>query len=702
MTDILPPAGWPNVRQLETNEFATGGANGNMNEQAKSLAARSELLKQYAALPYESKTGGYALNERVQLATGDIVRSTISNNTNNPNVDMTGWVLVNSDSAITTWSGRTQRDKNKDILFDKDFGLLGDGSDETELLQTALNNSKVLYFTSGRTYKVSQPLYIADSLAKIEGNGAKFIYDREQSGADNSLFNAKQRSAPLTIRDIELEYKGSFDIGYSYAGAVCGIDVRAASAFTGLLIEGVTASGFNRSGVQIASGGEYINNVTVRGCYLHHNRVAGVWFGYVDGIDVTGNRADYNGLESDPLTGYGISGISDCYPKNINIHHNTCNNNLRKGIDTHSGFNVTVDSNICHNNRIYGIAITNRNDDPLGGAVKDMGSIKITNNAVKILNTSGIDCIGISAGKYGTPETNDNSKTSILISGNSLDIKTSGSGLPPTGITLWAGGWKDYTALISNNQVTLDAVGYVFAINDSIDGDRFVGGRGSVQILANNIEYDSTANNSILRLKGESNIKSLVVDNNHFLARNVADSNYLMGFASIVPMPIGSYFRFSGNTVSAPNLTKFNNNIVYVHNMDNAEVINNALNGKRYRDYINSVYIDYRTAVPTEGVWYKGSVVNNIGSGVSDGFQGWVCTATGTPGTWVGFGTKQQSTANVTVSELQSKVSAVNTSGKFGGKLAYVPTTGNLYYSLGSSATNAWRPFNASGDITPS
>ena len=92
MTDILPPAGWPNVRQLETNEFATGGANGNMNEQAKSLAARSELLKQYAALPYESKTGGYALNERVQLATGDIVRSTIASNVNNPNVDMAGWV----------------------------------------------------------------------------------------------------------------------------------------------------------------------------------------------------------------------------------------------------------------------------------------------------------------------------------------------------------------------------------------------------------------------------------------------------------------------------------------------------------------------------------------------------------------------------------------------------------------------------------
>lgn len=96
MTYINPTPSWAAVRQLEIGEFALGGANGNMNEQAKSLAARSELLKQYAALPYESKTGGYALNERVQLATGDVVRSTIASNVNNPNENMTGWVVAST------------------------------------------------------------------------------------------------------------------------------------------------------------------------------------------------------------------------------------------------------------------------------------------------------------------------------------------------------------------------------------------------------------------------------------------------------------------------------------------------------------------------------------------------------------------------------------------------------------------------------
>lgn len=54
MTDINPTPSWAAVRQLEVGEFAFGGANGNMNEQAKSLAARSEFLKQRAAYQYNT------------------------------------------------------------------------------------------------------------------------------------------------------------------------------------------------------------------------------------------------------------------------------------------------------------------------------------------------------------------------------------------------------------------------------------------------------------------------------------------------------------------------------------------------------------------------------------------------------------------------------------------------------------------------
>lgn len=186
MTDILPPAGWPNVRQLETNEFATGGANGNMNEQAKSLAARSELLKQYAALPHESKTGGYALNERLQLATGDIVRSTIPSNVNNPNVDMTGWVKTNLASQIFDLIGNSQQEINDQIKTPLAVNADDTGaSDTTSALNLLMNPSgknviqmtKGLYLTDGFVVPANSIIYMNGAVFKRRTYSGKPVID---------------------------------------------------------------------------------------------------------------------------------------------------------------------------------------------------------------------------------------------------------------------------------------------------------------------------------------------------------------------------------------------------------------------------------------------------------------------------------------------------------------------------------------------
>lgn len=49
---------------------------------------------------WHSRVGGYLENERVVLANGDIVKSTVDGNTNDPNVDMTGWIPDFDTSAI--------------------------------------------------------------------------------------------------------------------------------------------------------------------------------------------------------------------------------------------------------------------------------------------------------------------------------------------------------------------------------------------------------------------------------------------------------------------------------------------------------------------------------------------------------------------------------------------------------------------------
>ena len=50
--------------------------------------------------PYRVKVGGYNIGERVVLANGDIVKSTVASNTVDPNSDMTGWGYANNSESI--------------------------------------------------------------------------------------------------------------------------------------------------------------------------------------------------------------------------------------------------------------------------------------------------------------------------------------------------------------------------------------------------------------------------------------------------------------------------------------------------------------------------------------------------------------------------------------------------------------------------
>ena len=63
----------------------------------------------------------YSINERVVLTNGDIVKSTINGNTNNPNVNMTGWVKTNVASQIFDESGLSQQGWNNGVTVPADL-----------------------------------------------------------------------------------------------------------------------------------------------------------------------------------------------------------------------------------------------------------------------------------------------------------------------------------------------------------------------------------------------------------------------------------------------------------------------------------------------------------------------------------------------------------------------------------------------------
>lgn len=80
-------------------EYQNVGGSAVATGESYSSGSYVETIAKYTALPF--KVGkSYALYERVQLENGDIVKSTTVNNTTNPNVDMTGWVKVNTAKNI--------------------------------------------------------------------------------------------------------------------------------------------------------------------------------------------------------------------------------------------------------------------------------------------------------------------------------------------------------------------------------------------------------------------------------------------------------------------------------------------------------------------------------------------------------------------------------------------------------------------------
>jgi len=251
------------------------------------------------------------------------------------------------------------------IINMKEFGAVPDNStDCSRIIQTAadsLTSGGILYFPTG-TYRMHKPVFFSNDHISIIGDSwhSRIIFDYVQTDTDTtataSAFSFTEGVRDIRIRDLGMEFEGCFypEFGDSYRGKSCGLKFNKCHD---VLVEHCEISGFNASGIEVATGdpGKYAERFKVDKCYLHHNRVAGVAFGYVDGISITNCDLEYMGSILDGGTGYGCTGSSGEHPKNIQLIGNRARFNYRKGLDLHAGTQAIIEGNICDGNRLYGI-----------------------------------------------------------------------------------------------------------------------------------------------------------------------------------------------------------------------------------------------------------------------------------------------------------------------------------------------------------
>lgn len=275
------------------------------------------------------KTGeAYPLNARIMLANGDIVQSTIPNNTNNPNTNMNGWVLSGSASYIKYSNGQSLQYVNDFDLFKslEYFGAKGGSVNDQDVVTSLGNNYS---YVLGKTYNV--PCWNSQA-TKFIGNGTTINVDAGNGSStvavqirDNSNY-----SDISFVNDRSLLKQWTYSvIGNNSILTNCGFynfdDLEDVKNSWGIFLENrknITLNGchFGGNGVSDIAivDGVYditmnnLRNIQDNGVYLdiEPNQTGSNKDNIVSGIMINGGKYRHISLLDNSFVNYGIGNVS--------------------------------------------------------------------------------------------------------------------------------------------------------------------------------------------------------------------------------------------------------------------------------------------------------------------------------------------------------------------------------------------------------
>ncbi len=586
---------------------------------------------------------------------------------------------------------RTVESKLRDVVSVKDYGAIGDGiTDDTVSIQAALNSGAGGVYIPSGTYLVSTLSARANTVIYGDGNASQLL----ASGTGNILvvsgISGGTQIVNVTVRD--LYFKGLNNMTTGPLG--CGVIVLHA---INILVENCYFDSFGPGVADTSSGGAalcfYVNciDVTARG----NTVVNGT--GYLNGTDIAvysaGGYAIITGNRTYSVNSNGIYTNAASKIGRVIITNNISKNHTRHGITpvyggTGSGggdslgdlVDTIVANNICENcdsTGIYantnanGILIANNiiescsgggpNGYTLDGGISLMGTgLKIcTGNYItntgytsagvqRVINTSGVvndptrtAGIRVSNGVTGVVSNN----TILGGSGRAISLENSANGVQIVnntitdpeyaGILIAALNNAGANSVVSNNviDVTLsDAMGIwhrgsVSADQCFINNNKLKGAKAGTTKEGIRFEgfgiFGSVSGNDIRNFDIGLNIQSTAMADR--LGNGcVADGNHLSdntdGFRFLSSLTeFGFYTNFSFSNNGTDIVDQFGRNTVLP-----------AVNQAPYRLF-------YRSAAPAAGTWVQGDrAINSVPAAGQP--KSWVCTVSGSPGTWVSEG----------------------------------------------------------------
>lgn len=155
------------IELIGIDELVEGGIEGAANKQAIAIANNLKYLDDISIDTWSSKVDGYKLHSIVILDSGDIVKTVIPNNTANPNIDMSGWVL--DDTSVNALKKGIKNDGVTSIK--NSFGDLVNSLNDGDTLVLPKGRGEYFWDASSGTLDINKNISIVSDGAVIRVKG---------------------------------------------------------------------------------------------------------------------------------------------------------------------------------------------------------------------------------------------------------------------------------------------------------------------------------------------------------------------------------------------------------------------------------------------------------------------------------------------------------------------------------------------------
>ena len=512
----------------------------------------------------------------------------------------------------------TVQSKLRESVSVKDFGAVGDGvTDDTAAIQAAIDYAESIggcgiYFPDGN--------YLAGSLV-IDSTYINLFGSSEGTTitVKNSELGIWIKQHWCNITDLTIKSQGTKSDGLNTRGVL--YEKAAANSIGFINNQNLTIDGFSGYGMQITEAiNMYLNRAYVKNCtygiYINRDGTGGADFTttvdfenvYVTSCD-TGIYGEY------------------VYRSRFNVIAENCNYGMDMNVGAFTLDRCYFEGNITLGARIVNCIAQNLwtySNNPATDAVSITftGAVAAANRGyiegagddwtakrLGLLAQYGVDPLWFEP--YGTTS-NDGLKygenTVALVRGTNL---------------------FDNAAWIGNNALTDDLDGW-----DNVNQGYKIA--GTVSGSGVNDPYGMTQNVTL------DNTKTYVIDLSVTNVQGSGISSIKVGADTVT-----NGVAFTPSASGSQAVKCFGADVAttvyecYVHSFTLAEVVADQTQVAEANDRLTREKIGrgvtYASAAPVSGAWLQGEIVYNSAP-TSGGFVGWVCTASGKPGTWKTFG----------------------------------------------------------------